>query len=139
MNIEVTEHGSQMNARMRLARETLNLSQAKFGEAAGVGLGVIKNIDYNKTEPNVLYFDLLCKAHGINKTWLETGDGEMFRTPSVDEEIAEFVGTALNGNSDPFKRRVLLALSRMDEAGWQKAKAFLLMLKETEEKEKGTE
>ena len=135
MNIEVTERGSQMNARMRLARETLNLSQAKFGEAAGVGLGVIKNIDYNKTEPNSLYFDLLCKAHGINKIWIETGDGEMFKTPSIDEEIAEFVGTALNGNSDPFKRRVLLALSRMDEAGWQKAKEFLLMLKEEEERE----
>ena len=126
---------SEMNARMRLVRETLNMSQVKFGEVAGISVGVIKNIDYNKTEPNPLFFDLLCEAHGINKKWIETGDGEMFRTPSVDEEIAEFVGTALNGNSDPFKRRVLLALSRMDEAGWQKAKEFLLMLKEEEERE----
>lgn len=135
MNIEVTERGSQMNARMRLARETLNLSQAKFGEAAGVGLGVIKNIDYNKTEPNSLYFDLLCKAHGINKIWLETGDGEMFKTPSIDEEIAEFVGKAMSPGTDPVYRRVLLALARTDESVWQKAKEFLQNLKDAEERE----
>ena len=137
---------STIEERIIEIRKNANLSQTEFAESLGVGRGGITNLERGLTELKPQFCSLICEKYHVNKTWLETGDGEMFRTPSVDEEIAEFVGTALNGNSDPFKRRVLLALSRMDEAGWQKAKEFLLMLKEEEEremilniKEKGTE
>lgn len=132
--------------RIRDIRKNFNLTQTQFAEELGVTRNVISMYELGHVVPPRLFLDHLCTKYGVNKTWLETGDGEMFKTPSIDEEIAEFVGTALNGNSDPFKRRVLLALSRMDESGWQKAKEFLLMLKEEEEremildiKEKGTE
>lgn len=135
-----------INERIYTVRKHLKVSQTAFAESLGTTRGVIVNLENGETSPKPQFISLLCSVYKINQTWLETGDGEMFKTPSIDEEIAEFVGTALNGNSDPFKRRVLLALSRMDEAGWQKAKEFLLMLKEEEEremildiKEKGTE
>ena len=122
-----------------LRKDHLNLTLKEMSEKLNVSLSNLGNIETGKINATPRFLADISREFGVNQTWLETGDGEMFKTPSIDEEIAEFVGTALNGNSDPFKRRVLLALSRMDEAGWQKAKEFLLMLKETEEKEKGTE
>ena len=119
---EISERGSAMNLRMRQAREKLNLSQAAFGDGAGVGLGVIKNIDYNRTEPNSLYFDLLCKAYNIDRQWIETGEGEMFRESTQDERIAQFVGKALADKSDKFKIELLDILAGMNEDDWKALK-----------------
>lgn len=119
---EISERGSAMNLRMRQAREKLNLSQAAFGDGAGVGLGVIKNIDYNRTEPNPLYFDLLCKAYNIDRQWIETGEGEMFRESTQDERIAQFVGKALADKSDRFKVELLDILAGMNEDDWKALK-----------------
>ena len=119
---EISERGSAMNLRMRQAREKLNLSQAAFGDGAGVGLGVIKNIDYNRTEPNSLYFDLLCKAYNIDRQWIETGEGEMFRESTQDERIAQFVGKALADKSDKFKVELLDILAGMNEDEWKALK-----------------
>ncbi len=119
---EISERGSAMNMRMRQAREKLNLSQAAFGDGAGVGLGVIKNIDYNRTEPNSLYFDLLCKAYNIDRQWIETGEGEMFRESTQDERIAQFVGKALADKSDKFKVELLDILGGMNEDDWKALK-----------------
>lgn len=119
---EISERGSAMNLRMRQAREKLNLSQAAFGDGAGVGLGVIKNIDYNRTEPNSLYFDLLCKAYNIDRQWIETGEGEMFRESTQDERIAQFVGKALADKSDKFKVELLDILAGMNEDDWKALK-----------------
>ena len=129
-----------------LRKDHLNLTLKEMSEKLNVSLSNLGNIETGKINATPRFLADISREFGVNQTWLETGGGEMFKTPSIDEEIAEFVGPALNGNRDPFKRRVLLALSRMDEAGWQKAKEFLLMLKEEEEremildiKEKGTE
>lgn len=119
---EISERGSAMNLRMRQAREKLNLSQAAFGDGAGVGLGVIKNIDYNRTEPNSLYFDLLCKAYNIDRQWIETGEGEMFHESTQDERIAQFVGKALADKSDKFKVELLDILAGMNEDDWKALK-----------------
>lgn len=116
----VSEKGAGMNSRMKLVRETLGLSQAAFGDGAGVGLGTIKNIDYNKTEPNPLYFGLLCKTYNVNPEWLENGKGEMFRDLSREEKIAAFVGEALADETDSFKRDLISLLASLDETGWQK-------------------
>lgn len=124
-----------INERIYTVRKHLKVSQTAFAESLGTTRGVIVNLENGETSPKPQFISLLCSVYKINRNWLETGDGEMFKTPSVNDEIAEFVGTALSGNSDPVMRRVLLALSRMDEVGWQKAKEFLKMLKEMEEME----
>ena len=59
---------------------------AKFGEKAGVGLGVIKNIDYDRAETKTVVIDALCRAHNINVVWFETGEGEMFRSSTMSED-----------------------------------------------------
>lgn len=43
----------------------------------------------------------------------------MFVQPTRDEEIAAFVGTALSGEDENFRRRLLSVLSRLDEKEWQ--------------------
>lgn len=118
-----------------LRKDHLNLTLKEMSEKLNVSLSNLGNIETGKINATPRFLADISREFGVNQTWLETGDGEMFRTPSVDEEIAEFVGKAMSPGTDPVYRRVLLALARTDESVWQKAKEFLQNLKEAEERE----
>ena len=119
---EISERGTAMNQRMKMVREALGMSQANFAESADIGLGVIKNIDSNRTEPNDHFYNVLCARYNINRTWLETGEGEMFVEVSRAEKIGRFVSDVLEDEPDSFRRRLIDILIELDEDGWQKLK-----------------
>ena len=119
---EISERGTAMNQRMKMVRETLGMSQANFAESADIGLGVIKNIDSNRTEPNDHFYNVLCARYNINRTWLETGEGEMFVEMSRAEKIGRFVADVLEDEPDSFRRKLIDILIELDADGWQKLK-----------------
>lgn len=74
--------------RLRQVRKFLKLSQTLFGQPAKITQDAISDYEKGKNVPNDRTIDAICKAHSINKLWLEYGDGEMFTEtkPSVAEE-----------------------------------------------------
>lgn len=67
-----------MNDRVKIIRKSLKLSQESFGKKLGVtgaGISKIESGDRNLTPQMVL---LICQLYKVNKSWLETGEGEMF-------------------------------------------------------------
>lgn len=119
---EISERGTAMNQRMKMVREALGMSQANFAESADIGLGVIKNIDSNRTEPNDHFYNVLCARYNINRDWLETGEGEMFVEMSRAEKIGRFVADVLEDEPDSFRRKLIDILIELDEDGWRKLK-----------------
>lgn len=119
---EISERGTAMNQRMKMVREALGMSQANFAESADIGLGVIKNIDSNRTEPNDHFYNVLCARYNINRTWLETGEGEMFVEMSRAEKIGRFVADVLEDEPDSFRRKLIDILIELDADGWRKLK-----------------
>ena len=119
---EISERGTAMNQRMKMVREALGMSQANFAESADIGLGVIKNIDSNRTEPNDHFYNVLCARYNINRAWLETGEGEMFVEMSRAEKIGRFVSDVLEDDPDSFRRKLIDILIELDADGWQKLK-----------------
>lgn len=119
---EISERGTAMNQRMKMVREALGMSQANFAESADIGLGVIKNIDSNRTEPNDHFYNVLCARYNINRAWLETGEGEMFVEMRRAEKIGRFVADVLEDEPDSFRRKLIDILIELDADGWQKLK-----------------
>lgn len=119
---EISERGTAMNQRMKMVREALGMSQANFAESADIGLGVIKNIDSNRTEPNDHFYNVLCARYNINRAWLETGEGEMLVEMSRAEKIGRFVAEVLADEPDSFRRKLIDILIELDADGWQKLK-----------------
>ena len=76
----------------------------------------------------------ICREFGVNETWLRTGEGEMFVEMSRDEEIAAFMGELLSEESDDFRHRLIGALSRLDENGWEVLEQFANDLLEGQKK-----
>lgn len=83
-----------INERFRQAREALRKSQDVFAQEAGRTRSEIKNIEYGKTMPKEEVVKSVCKTHGIDETWLRTGEGEMFLPKSRGEEIGQIVREA---------------------------------------------
>lgn len=127
-----------INARIKAVREALDLSQVAFAKKVNLGVGTIRNIEYNLIEPNQRYCAQIISACNVDPVWLETGQGEMFRKLSRDEQIAAFVGKALADDSDEFVRQTIAMLAALDEAGWYKLEEAAKAIKEAEEKIKGS-
>lgn len=108
-----------INSRISLLRKTLKLTRAAFGEEIGVSDSVIKNIEYDKTEPKPLMIQQICKTYNVNETWLTTGEGEMFVERSRTDEIAQFVGRTLADKEDTFQKRLIAALSKLSVEEWE--------------------
>ena len=110
-----------MNNRVKELRKALKMSQDEFGKTVGItGSGVSKIESGDRSVTDQLVFSL-CAAYKVNETWLRTGEGEMFRTRSRDEELAAFFGsvTLQNDPDDEFKRRLLHVLSRLSSEEWK--------------------
>ena len=113
-----------MNERIKQLRLTLGLSQEEFGNRLGMGRGAITNIELKKVEPKPLLVSLICREFRVSETWLRTGEGEMFIQISRDQEIMDFVADTMQDDEDNFRRRFLLALSRLPEERWADIEDF---------------
>ena len=78
-----------MKERIKVLRESLALSQREFGEKIGVSRDVISNIEYGRVKPKELLLAHICQVYGVNRLWLNTGEGEMFVTPPAYTEKLE--------------------------------------------------
>lgn len=123
---------SELKDRLRELRKTTGLSQTDFAEKLGCGRGAIKNLEEGKTGISSTFADLICRIYGCNVVWLETGEGEMFREPTIDEQIAGFVGNVLSDKGDEFQKRVMRILASLGPEGWKALSDFLDAIKKAD-------
>ena len=129
---------SELKDRIKSLRNSLGLSQTEFGESLGAGIGVIKNRVSGITTLKPAMSDLICRIYNVDPVWLETGEGEMFRKLSRQEQIADFVGKALADDSGDFRSQLISILAALDDVGWYKLEEAAKAIKEAEEKIKGS-
>lgn len=61
----------------------------------------------------------ICKEFNVNEIWLRTGEGEMFRELTQEEEIAQFIGKTLSNTNPTFQKRFIAALSHLTVEEWK--------------------
>lgn len=110
----------EINSRVLILREKLDLNQTEFGASIGVSRGVISNIDLNVVDVSTkpLLLQQICKMHNVDPKWLETGEGDMFLPLTKDDVIMGFLNTVLADEEDSFRRRFLSMLASLDDDGW---------------------
>ena len=108
-----------LNTRLITIRKFVSLSQEEFGKKLGITGAAISKIESgnrNVTEQMTL---AIIREFDVNEQWLRTGEGEMFLIKTRDEEIASFIGTLLKKEDDTFKKRLISALSKLEEPDWE--------------------
>lgn len=106
-----------INDRIAQVVAQVNLSKTAFGERIRVSQQYVSKLVKNGVPSDRTISDI-CREFRVNEHWLRTGEGEMFLIPSPDEEIAAFIGDALSCADDSFKKRLVSALAKLDDRGW---------------------
>lgn len=114
-----------MRDRIKILRKALGLNQTEFGNRLGMSRWAIVNIELDRAPIKPLLIDLICSTFGANKEWLVNGTGPMLAERSRDDQIMDFVSSAMAGESDNFKRRLLSVLARLDEDHWELLERYL--------------
>ena len=89
-----------MNERIKNVRKAKNLSQKEFAQNINLSQNHISSIEKGIRAATDRIINDICKVYNVNKNWLLTGEGKMFRDPLEpfvieDEEIKDFVKSFL--------------------------------------------
>lgn len=80
-----------MRERIKAIRKHMNMTQAEFGTALGLGATSASSWEKKDAQiPTESMQLLICKTFGVNKRWLESGEGDMLAAPAPDplDELA---------------------------------------------------
>ena len=116
-----------MNDRIKELRKAMNLSQEKFGELLGITKSGVSDIESGRRKVTDQHVIMLVN-NGVNEEWLRTGKGSMFVPKSKDEEIAEIFADIQKSGEDSFRHRLVSALARLDDDGWNKLEELIDMI-----------
>lgn len=123
-----------MHERLKEIRKALGLTQKEFAARIGIKQNTIAQYEIGRNEPIDAVVSLICREYGVDEVWLRTGEGEMFRPRTREDDIAAFFGQVLGGRCTDFQRRIVSVLSRLSAAEWELLEA---KIKELAEDEKG--
>lgn len=107
-----------MGERLKQLRKELKMTQQEFADKLKINRGTLANYEIGKNTPIDAVIQSICREFDVNENWLRTGEGDMLRKRTRDEELTKFFGEVSFGNSD-FKRRFISVLSRLDESEWE--------------------
>ncbi len=72
-----------LGERLNYVRKKNGYTQNSLAETIGVSRGVIFNLEKNKTVPQKIVVNALCRTLNINRDWLLRGLGEMEDTKGI--------------------------------------------------------
>lgn len=115
--------------------DALNISKSDFARRINVTPSYISKLGKStESVPSERTIDDICRVFGVSKLWLKTGEGEMYVTRSLNQELDMMVTTLMNDADENFKKRFVAALLQVPPEGWDAIEEFVKKLS-TAEKE----
>ena len=122
-----------MNERIKALRKELKMSQDVFAEKLGLTKNYISLVENGNRKLSEQSIKVLCSILNVNEEWLRTGNGEMFIPKSKEQFFSEGRGEAGKADENDFKRRLFLALSILDDSGWENLEKLIDSIAKKEE------
>lgn len=107
-----------MKERIKELRKTLGFTQQKFSEKIGVKRNTVAQYETGRNIPIDSVINLICREFNVNEEWLRTGEGEMFKPRSRNEELFEFVTNAI-GEPTGIQAKLLSIMARLTDEQWK--------------------
>ena len=87
-----------------MVRDKAQLTMEQFGNRiGGVSKSTISNIENDNRNLTEHMLNSICREFDVNEKWLKTGEGDMPRKLSEEEEVASLVSNLLeDGRDNPF-------------------------------------
>ena len=117
-----------MSERILELINSLGISKTDFANTLKVTPAYISKIINKGAMPSERLIDDICEKYGVVEEWLREGTGEMFTSQSKDNQISAMLGDALTAGDESFKYRLISALARLDDDGWDNLEKLIDMI-----------
>lgn len=109
-----------MNERIALIRKEAGLTQEEFGaKVGGLSRNYIWMVEKGDRVPSDRTISDICRIFNVNEKWLRTGEGEMFKPKSRNEELMEFATKAAEGDPGSIQAQLLAVMARLTDEQWE--------------------
>lgn len=123
-----------MKDRFKELRKALSMTQQDFADSIEMSRNFVAQIEMGSKIPSDRTVRDICRKFKVNYEWLTEGTGDMFIQNKRKSEIADFVGSVLNGEADSFKIRLVEILANLNESEWETLQKLANALADKEEK-----
>lgn len=108
-----------MNERIKELRKTLGFTQQEFADKIGVKRNTVATYEMGRSVPSDSAISLICREFNVREAWLRTGEGEMFKSKSRNEELMEFATTVAEGDPSSIQAQLLAVMARLTDQQWE--------------------
>lgn len=123
-----------MKDRFKELRKALSMTQQDFADSIEMSRNFVAQIEMGSKIPSDRTVRDICRKFKVNYEWLTEGTGDMFIQNKRKSEIADFIGSVLNGEADSFKVRLVEILANLNESEWETLQKLANALADKEEK-----
>lgn len=117
-----------MKDRFKELRKELNVTQQEFADKLKISRNFVAQIEMGSKVPSDRTIDDVCREFNVNEEWLRTGNGDMFVPGIKDKQISAMLADVMKSGEDSFRHRLVSALARLDDDGWDKLEELIDMI-----------
>ena len=117
--------------RIRMIRKDQGMNQTEFAKEIAVSTTTVCQLEIGKYNISRSTKHILCTRFHVNPDWLDSGDGEMYLTTDLAEEIVPELVEILNSNK-ALLRAVRQATTFFTVDDWKRINAFIDTLGDNE-------
>lgn len=117
----------ELQARIKEIRKALNLTQVKFAESLGIPKRTLIAYECGQNPIPYRLIISISAVFNVDEHWLRTGEGNMFRKITQDEELAGLFGELLREDAPEIakiKKKLILELLKLDDQQFESAVSF---------------
>lgn len=100
-------------------------NQDLFASFLGIPKANLSSYETGRRTPTDAVIQLICEKCSVNEEWLRNGTGEMFQPENKNDEISKLFGNVLKSSDNDFKYRLINALAKLDDSGWDNLEKLL--------------
>ena len=100
-------------------------NQDLFASFLGIPKANLSSYETGRRTPTDAVIQLICEKCSVNEEWLRNGTGELFQPENKNDEISKLFGNVLKSSDNDFKYRLINALAKLDDSGWDNLEKLL--------------
>lgn len=117
-----------MKDRFKELRKELNVTQQEFADKLKISRNFVAQIEMGSKVPSDRTIDDVCREFNVNEEWLRTGNGDMFVPGIKNKQISAMLADVMKSGEDSFRHRLVSALARLDDEGWDNLEKLIDMI-----------
>lgn len=104
--------------RIKEIRKIAGKTQGEFAEILTLSKSMISQVETGAAILSDRSIRDICRIFHVNEAWLRSGEGDMYIPETKNQQIASFMNSVMEEVDESIRKKLILALSRLDDSDW---------------------